>query len=124
MTLRVLVVDDEPALCISLAAYLEDEGMRVHTAASGEEALALVVAGLRVDACILDMRLPGIDGNQLALELHRRLPGARCLIHTGSSCYHLPQALRRIGIGDQHVFAKPLPDLGVLAAAVRRRCDE
>jgi len=119
---RVLLVDDEPALCRTLAAYLEDEGMQPHSAGSGEEALALVDAGLVVDVCVLDMRLPGIDGNQLALQLHRRLPSARYLIHTGSSCYSLPQTLRQIGITERDVFCKPQADLSRLAEAVRRLC--
>lgn len=120
MNPRVLVVDDEPALCLGLACYLEDEGMQLHTAGSGEEALVMVGAGLNVDVCILDIRLPGIDGNRLALTLHQLLPATRYLIHTGSTCYSLPQALRQLGITDAEVFSKPQADLSLLADAVRR----
>ena len=37
---RILVVDDEPTIAVTLAAILEEEGYEVETAFSGEEAFA------------------------------------------------------------------------------------
>ena len=42
MSIRVLVVDDEPGVAGTLRAYLEDEGMDVQSTGSAEEALALL----------------------------------------------------------------------------------
>ncbi len=39
MTIRVLIVDDEILIASSLRVFLEDEGLDVVTAASGEEAI-------------------------------------------------------------------------------------
>lgn len=119
MTLRVLIVDDEPMIRENLMAYLEDEGMDVEAAASAEAALDAIAGGERYAVCIMDMRLPGMDGNAAIRALHRLDPDLRFLIHTGSSDYSLPADLRELGLDARQVFHKPLNDMGPLAAAVR-----
>ncbi len=66
--LRVLVVDDEPAILRFLRVSLGAHGYTVFEAASGHEALAGVAAH-RPDLVILDLGLPDLDG----LEVTRRL---------------------------------------------------
>lgn len=115
----ILLVEDEQALCDNLVAYFADEGMVVVAVPSGEAALDRLRDGYRPRVCILDMRLPGMDGNETALALHRLDPGLRFVIHTGSTAYRLPKALRELGISDHQVFAKPVADMGTLVDAVR-----
>jgi len=119
MSLRVLVVDDEPGVATTLQAYMEDEGMQVETAVSAEEALQRVVQGGEFDVCIMDLRLPGMDGDAAILELHRVRPALRYLIHTGTAGYQLSNDLRAIGLQNRHIFKKPLLDMAPLVAAVR-----
>jgi DNA-binding response OmpR family regulator len=57
----ILVVDDEPALRDALAYTLRKEGYRVELASSGHEALQSVRRE-PVDAIVLDVMLPGMDG--------------------------------------------------------------
>ena len=60
---RLLVVDDEAMLREILKNFLEQEGYEVVAAAAGEEALQICSRpGENIDAVILDMTLPGIDG--------------------------------------------------------------
>jgi DNA-binding NtrC family response regulator len=118
----VLIVDDEKSICENLAAFLEDEGLRVHIAYSGEDALRLVAEGLEIRVCIMDLRLPGIDGNQAALSLHRVAPDIRFLIHTGSTDYAPPAELVSIGITPAHLFSKPVADMTQLVQAIRILC--
>jgi PAS domain S-box-containing protein len=59
---RVLLVDDEPLVREVTAAQLEQLGFAVLVAGSGEEALALLRAGERVDALVSDLSMPGMDG--------------------------------------------------------------
>ena len=117
--LDILVVDDEVAVRDNLAAYMEDEGMNVTQAESGEQAVERVNAGSKDAVCVMDMRLGGMDGNATILELHALQPELRFLIHTGSANYALPPALRAIGMTDSQVFMKPLADMGILAEAIR-----
>ena len=118
MAIQVLLVDDEKTIRGTMAAYLEDEGFKVLQAGSGEEAVAMVGEGCRPDVCIMDMRLPGMDGHDAILALHDILRGLRFLIHTGSLSYALTDHLRAIGVGDEALFRKPLQDMRVLAEAI------
>ena len=115
---RVLIIDDELSLLKSLVAFFEDEGFMVRGAASGEEGLEILETE-KMDVVVIDLRLPGIDGNETVVRAHDLQPALRFLIHTGSTDYQIPPALRRIGIEQEAVFLKPLPDLSVLSAAVR-----
>jgi two-component system, OmpR family, response regulator MprA len=67
--MRLLVVDDEPAVRDSLRRALTLEGYDVDVAASGDEALARLARGAGTDALVLDVLMPGTDG----LEVSRRL---------------------------------------------------
>lgn len=58
---RILVVDDEPALCDLLVLILERQGYDVVTATSGREALEQITLR-RPDLITLDLRMPDIDG--------------------------------------------------------------
>jgi len=120
MRLRVLVVDDEVRVAGSLQAYLEDEGMSVKSAGSAEEALDLVQTGEDFDVCIMDMRLPGMDGDAAIRLLHLVRPRMRYIIHTGTAGYRVPEDLRDLGIGTRQLFTKPLPDMAPLAQTIRK----
>jgi two-component system, OmpR family, response regulator MprA len=66
---KILVVDDERAVRDSLRRALELQGYDVALAADGAEALAQLEANGQVDAVLLDILMPGIDG----LEVCRRI---------------------------------------------------
>ena len=66
--MRILVVDDEPAVRESLRRALRLEGYEVELAADGQEALDVVHAN-GPDAMLLDVSMPRLDG----LETCRRL---------------------------------------------------
>jgi len=118
MSPRVLVVDDEPFIVTGLQVFLEDEGMQVGSAGSGEEAVDIVRRDSGFDVCIMDMRLPGMDGDTTIRALHEICPDLEFIIHTGSADYSIPDDLRSMGIGDDQLFAKPLMDMTPLAEKV------
>ena len=116
--LRVLVVDDEPVIALCVQAFLEDDGMEVTIVTSGEEALARVGSGEGFDVCIMDVRLPGIDGATTVARLAELCPALRFAMHTGSAEYELPDDLT--ALGEIPLLHKPLRDMTPLAATVRR----
>ena len=67
---RILIVDDDRALCGLLAEYLQREGFVVDVAHDGETALAqLQNQTTRPDLLILDVMMPGRDGLDTLREL-------------------------------------------------------
>lgn len=110
---RILVIDDEYFLRVSLTDYLEDCGFPVRAAASAEEGLSL----LREEPAalyIVDMRLPGMNGNEFILQAHAHDPNAKFIIFTGSVDYCLPETLRKLGLTQDNILFKPLTDMNVL----------
>ncbi|MEE8435671.1 MAG: sigma-54 dependent transcriptional regulator [bacterium] len=59
---RILVVDDDPAICKLLRFHLKRSGCEVVIAPDGETALRVVEDGPPVDLALLDLNLPGISG--------------------------------------------------------------
>lgn len=115
----VLVVDDEEMVRENLEAYLEDEGFNVVTAASGEAALELL-AGVSPHVGIIDMRLPGMSGNDFILRAHVVRPELKYLIHTGSTNYKLPAELIAMGVTREDIYTKPLQNMDDLVKGIAR----
>ena len=121
---EVMIVDDEAFVRETLALYLECEGCRVHSASCGEEALEIPLR-VEIEAAIVDIRMPGMDGLTLLTELKRRHPDLEVLMATGfQSLETAIEAMRR---GACDYITKPITDLEndllrfVLRAIERRR---
>jgi DNA-binding LytR/AlgR family response regulator len=72
MSLVVLAVDDEPPALDELAYLLNADGRVAHVHRAGDATEALrVLRDTEVDAVFLDIRMPGLDGMELARILHR-----------------------------------------------------
>ncbi|MGH6966415.1 MAG: response regulator [Phenylobacterium sp.] len=67
---RILLVEDNPINALLARALLSREGCSVDHAARGEEAIAAVKVGT-YDLILMDMRMPGLDGEQTSRELRR-----------------------------------------------------
>ncbi len=118
---RILVVDDEEALCAGLRAYLEMEGYDVDTADSAEAALALDLRSY--DLFLLDIMLGGMSGTELAARLKgdRATADVPIIFLTAKDADDDMVAGLRLGADDY--IAKPYSVRNVLARieAVLRR---
>src|SRR5215213_1964613 len=65
---HVLAVDDDPSVRKMIADYLGDNEIRVTALANGRE-IAEVMARETIDLVVLDLRMPGEDGMQIARKL-------------------------------------------------------
>ena len=82
--LKVLVVDDDELIQSSIQGILEVLGhIAVSQAQSGEEALAMLEAGLEPDLVILDMNMPGLGGIGTLPRLRALRPEVPVLLATG-----------------------------------------
>jgi CheY-like chemotaxis protein len=78
---RILVVDDEPLVCESVAMLLNYEGHHVETAGSAEEAL-LKYSQTEFDVVITDFSMPGMKGDELSRALKERAPSKPVIMLT------------------------------------------
>jgi DNA-binding response OmpR family regulator len=78
---RVLVVEDDPAVRLSLRLMCQREGFAVVEATSGPQGLALFEEA-RPDLVLLDLMLPGMDGLEVCRALRRRDSGQPVIILT------------------------------------------
>ncbi|HSN76695.1 MAG TPA: response regulator transcription factor [Anaerolineae bacterium] len=72
MSLKVLVVEDEPVLLETLAYNLQKQGYEVLTAADGYQAIALARKE-RPALLVLDLMLPGVDGFEVCRILRQEM---------------------------------------------------
>jgi two-component system nitrogen regulation response regulator GlnG len=101
---RILIVDDEASICWSLREFLADEGHEVKIAASAEEGLA-IAAGSRLDAVVLDIRLPGMDGLAALGGFRERVGRAPIIVITAFG--DLETVVRALEGGAFDYLAKP-----------------
>ncbi len=81
--IRVLLVDDEEPVREVLGLQLEDAGYTVLSAASGNEAISMLTAGLAVDILVTDLSMPGMDGLAVIRTVQERYPGLPAVLLTG-----------------------------------------
>jgi two-component system nitrogen regulation response regulator NtrX len=102
---KVLVVDDEENVRLSLEGILSDEDYRVETAGSGEECLELIDQK-SYDVVFLDIWLPGIDGLDTLRELKARNPGLYIIMISGHGTIETAVQATKLGAFD--FIEKPL----------------
>lgn len=103
---RVLVVDDEESLRLTLAANLELEGFEVIEAQDARSALS-VLSGQTVDLVLSDVRMPGMDGVDLYREIRRSHPLLPVVLMTGFAVEDRIQGA--VAQGVFAVLTKPFP---------------
>lgn len=118
---KILVIDDHESLRRNIVALLADEGFDVMEAASGEDALD-VLDQRPADLAIVDIRLPGISGDDFIAQAAPRYPELRFIVHTGSVDYVLSEEAVRNGLSAQDLFFKPIGDIETFFTRIRALC--
>lgn len=113
---RLLIVDDEESVTITMAAILEMDGYAVTTALRGEDALALI-ATETFDLVLTDLRLEDFDGMDVLAAARRRSSETICIVLTGYAS--LESAVKALREGAYDYMLKPA-DVEELRATVAR----
>jgi len=113
---RVLIVDDEPGICLLLKALLDQVGFHCQTASSGNEALE-ILKQQEFDALISDLRMPGISGLALLEAARAKYPRMRFLIATGGG--DVQAGVEAVKSGADDYVVKPFRLDEVMAALER-----
>lgn len=119
----ILLVEDEKATSWALAQGLADEGYTIATVTRGEDALHCIDRG-DYRLLISDVRLPGIDGIDLARAVTRNHPRLPVILITAYDTPDLRERAARVGVAD--VFHKPfrLSDIKASVRLALLRVDE
>ena len=121
--LRILVIDDEPAMVGAVAALVGSVGHRVSAAYDGAEGLRHYDAD-RPDLVILDLAMPGMDGLTVCTELRER--GATPIIVLSGEGQEAAK-VEALDAGADDYVTKPFGKAELLArirAVTRRRAAE
>jgi len=114
--LRVLVIDDEPAICQVLADAIHRGGYEVDYVNDGEEALQRLAGG-SYDIALSDIKMPGIDGIELVRRSHAS--GAQTVFLMMTAYASVATAIEAMRAGAYDYMIKPLRNDDVL-----RRLDQ
>ena len=117
---RILVVEDDPSQREMLAGFLRDLGAEVEEAGDGRAALE-TVRRHSLDVVITDLRIPELDGQELAKEIHAVNPELGTIIVTAYGT--VEGAVASLKAGAFHYLLKPL-DLEELEHVVRQALEK
>ncbi len=101
---RVLVVDDERPVLMTLEALLQRRGFEVRTAGTAG-AVAPLLRRWGAELVLLDLGLPDADGMDLLRQIRGEFPGVQVLILTANDS--LANAIESIKLGAFHFVSKP-----------------
>jgi two-component system OmpR family response regulator len=116
-TKRILIVDDERLTRLSLADFLQESGYETATAADADTALAQQQEH-PFDVCIVDIRMPGLDGTEIILRLYRLATHSIFIVYTGSPQFTLPSTLEKLGVSERQIVRKPVGDMNIFITLI------
>jgi len=111
--LRVVVVDDEPAVGRALGRLLTARGVDVRVCTGGPQALALLEVA-PADVVLSDFTMPGMNGIELLSEVRRRWPATRRVLVSALVEALTPEQLA--ACGPCVLVKKPFDEAELLAA--------
>ena len=114
----LLMVDDEPNVLSTLKKTFLGADYDIHTAPNGREALGLM-RDVRIDAALIDLNMPGMDGLTLLKEIRKGYPQIMVIMLTGYG--GVREAVEAIKLGALDFLEKPFAPEG-LRARVAQLC--
>jgi signal transduction histidine kinase/DNA-binding response OmpR family regulator len=113
---RILVVDDEKHVLLTLQAILQEDGYRVDVATDGAKAIEALHAN-PYDLVLTDLKMPGVDGLSVLAEVQKCSPTTVTIMMTGYGS--VGSAIEAVHFGAYEYLLKPM-EVPELKQAVRR----
>jgi len=120
MNKKLLIVDDDDKLRFNLTLFFEDEDFECITFSNAEDAL-LYVNSNNCDIAIVDLRLPGMTGEEFIVQAAKKAPCFQAVLYTGSADYRITKELANTGMTSEDIFLKPLEDMNVLLNRIKTK---
>ncbi len=112
--MKILIVDDEINIRMTLKDILEDEGYETFVAGTGEKAIK-IASKEHIDMIILDVKLPGMDGIETFKKINKDKPDLDVLMISGHS--DISTAVSAVKLGAYDFLEKPLSMIKILTTA-------
>ncbi len=113
---RILVVDDEPMVCLALTNWLEEENYFAQAVEDGPQAIG-AVREENWDIVLLDLRMPGMDGMEVLKQVKEIAPQTVVIMMTAYAS--IPGAVQAMQEGAYDYIVKPL-DVDQLTLMLQR----
>ena len=104
---KILVIDDELAVCKGCQLALSDEDHSIETCMTGKAGMDAIREGV-FDLILLDMKLPDMEGLEVLRSVRETKPGLQVIVMTGYST--VQNAVEAMKMGAFHYLAKPFAD--------------
>lgn len=109
---KILIVDDEPNILLSLEFLFKKEGYQVLIARDGEEALDIIENQIP-ELIILDIMMPKVDGYQVCSHVKSHYPSTRVIFLTAKSKQKDMQ--KGLDLGADLYLSKPFSTKEIIA---------
>ncbi|SDU15376.1 sigma-54-dependent transcriptional regulator [Desulfobacula phenolica] len=120
---KVLIVDDEKDFVEMFSLRLEQQGEKVSTAYSGNEALKALEKG-GIDVVFLDIRMPGMDGIETLKQIKKLYPIVEVIMLTGHGSTETAVDGMKLGAFDYLMKPADFEDIKTKLENARKRKDE
>ena len=105
-----LLVDDDPNVISLLESIFSDTSYQIYTATNGKSALALMDK-VKIDATLIDLVMPGMDGITLLKEIKKDHPETMAIMLSGYGC--IESAVKAVKLGAVDFLEKPISPEGL-----------
>lgn len=114
--MSILIVDDEKEILENLRRHFELEGIKVHIAGNGDEAIRIQREKL-CPVVLTDIRMPGMSGSDLVLEIKKIHP--TCIVFAMTGYGTLMGMVECLGNGAADYFFKPFEHTSEIVSQVK-----
>jgi len=121
--IKILVVDDEKDFVEMLSLRLGETGEKVTQAYNGKECIEILEKNA-IDAVILDIKMPGMDGIEVLKEIKKRFPLVEVIMLTGHGTAETAVQGMKIGAFDYLLKPADFDDLRLKISAAWKRKEE
>lgn len=116
--MKILLLDDDERLRFNLKLFLQDEGLDCCDYTNAEDALESLERGI-FSVAIVDIRLPGKNGEEFIVAAKKIAPTLHFIIHTGTANYMLPQEILDLGVSRHAVLHKPVENMHTILDTIK-----
>ena len=120
----IMIIDDDPGIRVCIGEAVNRCGYRPVAHADGASALALLASGERIDAAIVDLKMPGMDGFEFLARARRIAPGLPCIVLSNDGS--IEDYLKVMQLGAVEYLNKPfrIGELGkILMTAINKSAE-